>query len=74
MNSIKFRKSEKKNPFTSNVKPKLEEIKEQYEVPDEEGISDFQSLDAPKLIFKNKKELITGAVRGSECYWCCIKS
>ena len=74
MMSIKFRTSEKKNPFKPNKKLKLEEIKEQYDVPEEESIGEYQSLNVPQLIQKNKKELITGTVRGSECYWCYIKS
>jgi hypothetical protein len=67
MQSLKFRDSATKNPFKDYEEIQMEEIIEIEEVPDEEEISGFNSMSAPRLISTDRQLEISGS-RGSSCY------
>lgn len=73
MQSLKFRGSPTKNPFKDYEDVQMQEIIEIEEVPDEEEISGFNSMSAPRLISTDRQLEISGA-RGSGCYCCYVRT
>lgn len=70
MQSMKDREAIIKNPFKKDMSAPLPEITEQDEVPDEQEIARFNSLEISSLIDSSRKLEISGT-RGSTCYCCC---
>ena len=71
MGGMKDRNTEMKNKF-GEKNPRLEGITEESEIPEEQSVGNYRSLDAPDLI-PRKKDLDTGGPRASECYCCFIR-
>lgn len=74
MNSLKFRgNKEHKNPFNIPKSSIMENIAEEDDVPDEDGVSNYNSLYVPKLMTQNKHLEMSAPRGGSECYCCYIR-